>query len=166
MKRLITLIRHAKSDWSHPELSDFDRPLNSRGARDAPFMGEILKKRNIGFDLLLSSPAQRAITTARTICEEVGYPEEKIEQNRDLYLASASEIINIVHSVDNSYERIAVVCHNPGLTILANVLGSLRVDNMPTCSIIIFETDIDSWESLKPGSCRIIDFLFPKRFKT
>jgi phosphohistidine phosphatase len=165
MKRLITLIRHAKSDWGHPELSDFDRPLNRRGERDAPLMGTVLSERKVEFDLVLASPAKRAITTARTICHEIGYAEDQIEQNRDLYLASAAEIISIVQAVDDSYKRIAVVCHNPGLTVLANVLGSLKVDNMPTCSIVIFEADIDSWKSLKPVSCRTIDFLFPKRFK-
>jgi len=166
MKKTITLIRHAKSAWNQPTLSDFDRPLNKRGKSDAPLMGEILKRQNIEFDLVLSSPAQRAITTAKAICHATGYAEERIEQNRDLYLASAAEIIEIVHSVDDSFNRIAVVCHNPGLTVLGNVLSDLRIDNMPTCSIAIFEADIDSWKSLKPASCRTIDFLFPKRFKT
>ncbi|MCF7822223.1 MAG: histidine phosphatase family protein [Mariprofundaceae bacterium] len=165
MKRLITLIRHAKSDWSHPELPDFDRPLNSRGTRDAPKMGKILGERGVDFDLVISSPAKRAITTAKTICHEIGYAEERIEQNRDLYLASAAEILHAVQALDDSFKRIAVVCHNPGLTVLANVLSSLKIDNMPTCSIVIFETDVDSWKSLKPVSCRTIDFLFPKRFK-
>ncbi|MFC1536624.1 histidine phosphatase family protein [Pseudomonadota bacterium] len=166
MKKSITLIRHAKSAWNQPNLSDFDRPLNKRGKSDSPLMGEILKKRNIKFDLVLSSPAERAITTARAICHATGYTEGRIEQNRDLYLASAAEIIEIVHSVDESFNRIAVIGHNPGLTVLGNVLSDLRIDNMPTCSIAIFEADIDSWKSLKPASCRTIDFLFPKRFKT
>jgi len=166
MKKTITLIRHAKSTWNQPTLSDFDRPLNKRGKSDAPLMGEILKRQNIEFDIVLSSPAERAITTAKAICHATGYAEERIEQNHDLYLASAAEIIEIVHSVDDSFNRIAVVCHNPGLTVLGNVLSNLRIDNMPTCSIAIFEADIDSWKSLKPASCRTIDFLFPKRFKT
>jgi len=165
MKRTLTLIRHAKSDWDHPELSDFDRPLNHRGEHDAPQMGKALKKRGIAFDLVLSSPARRAITTAREICSAIGYAEEKIEQNRDLYLASASEMIAAIHAVDDNLKQIAIVAHNPGMTMLANVLGDLAIDNMPTCSVAIFESDIGSWRELEPGSCRHVDFLYPKLFR-
>lgn len=162
MKRSITLIRHAKSDWGHPELSDFDRPLNERGERDAPHMGSELKHRKIGFDLVLASPASRALSTAQAICREIGYPEEKIEKEINLYLASASEIIAVLRKVDDTVGRLAVVCHNPGLTTLANVLGGMQIDNMPTCSVAIFTCDLDSWSDLEAGNCTAVDFLSPK----
>jgi len=163
MNRTITLIRHAKSDWGDPALSDFDRPLNERGEHDAPRMGEILNERDVMFDLVLASPAKRAITTARAICNAVGYAEERIEQIRDLYLASAAKIIDIVHAVDGSCKQIAVVCHNPGITSLANALGDRKIDNIPTCGIVMLETESE-WKFLKPKRCKTIDFLYPKKF--
>jgi len=162
MSRTITLIRHAKSDWGHPELSDFDRPLNGRGEQDAPRMGEVLKERGVQFDRVIASPANRAITTAIAICNAVGYDEARIDREINLYLASASEIIHELRKVDDRFQRVAVVCHNPGLTVLANVLGDMKIDNMPTCSVAIFETDIESWSELEPGTCRAVDFLTPK----
>lgn len=164
MKRTIALIRHAKSDWSHA-VSDFDRPLNGRGEHDAPRMGAELKARGIGFDLVIASPANRALTTARAICNEIGYPEEKIVQEQELYLSSPIEIIDVIRESDERFKRIAVVCHNPGLTMLANRLGGMKVDNMPTCSVAIFECKPDSWRDLEPGICKAVDFLYPKLFR-
>jgi phosphohistidine phosphatase len=168
MKRLITLVRHAKSDWGHPELSDFDRPLNTRGRRDAPFMGarlvEKLDELCTHFDLMLASPANRAITTARVVADAIHYPPDDIETDSDLYLASATELLNILQSVDDDIHHIALVSHNPGLTTLANSLGSQHIPNLPTCGIMIIEADIRSWKKLGPGSGRTIDFLYPKAF--
>jgi len=161
MQRTLTLIRHAKSDWNHPELSDFDRPLNERGMRDAPRMGSELQHRGIGFDLVIASTANRAISTARTICEGVGYPAEEISESRELYLASAGTMLQIINSVDSNIERLAIVTHNPGITSLANALGDRAIDNIPTCGVVILETESE-WRFLKPKGCKTIDFLYPK----
>ncbi len=161
MKRTLTLIRHAKSDWGHPELSDFDRPLNERGMGDAPRMGSELVSRDIRFDLVIASTANRAITTARAICEAVGYAEEDIEENRDLYLASAGAILDIIHRVDDSIRHLALVTHNPGITSLANALGDRRIDNVPTCGVVMLETGSE-WQFLKPKGCKTTEFIIPK----
>lgn len=170
MKRLITLIRHAKSDWGHPELSDFDRPLNTRGTRDAPFMGarlaEKLDELDTRIEFMLASPANRALTTARVVADAIHYPPDKIEVYPDLYLASATELLNTVQSVDDGIHHIALVSHNPGLTTLVNILGSQHLPNLPTCGIMIIEADITSWKQLKAGGGHSIDFLYPKRFST
>ena len=161
MKRTLTLIRHAKSDWGDASLSDFDRRLNSRGEQDAPRMGEELKQRGIDFDLLISSTANRAITTARAIGNGIGYPEERIEQKDDLYLASAGHMLDIIHGVDASITRLALVSHNPGITSLANALGDRQIDNVPTCGVVMLETE-NEWQFLKPKDCQTLDFLYPK----
>jgi len=161
MKRTLTLIRHAKSDWGHPDLSDFDRPLNSRGEHDAPRMGEALHEQGINFDLVIASTANRAITTARAICDGIGYPQERIEQKGDLYLSSAGTMLDIIHGVDASIQHLAIVTHNPGITSLANALGDRAIDNMPTCGVVMLETESE-WRFLKPKGCKTLDFLYPK----
>lgn len=165
MGRKITLIRHSKSDWDHPELSDFDRPLNKRGEHDAPFMGGKLMEMNIRFDLVLASPAMRAFTTANIICSKIGYDVETIDFRPELYLAAASEMMDIIQSVDDQFRNIAIVAHNPGLTTLANVLGDRRISNVPTCGIVILEADIDRWSDLKSGCASTSDFLYPKLYQ-
>jgi len=166
MNRYITLIRHAKSDWGHPELSDFDRPLNSRGDRDAPLMGKKLAEKlhelNTHFNLILSSQAKRAITTATIIADAVHYPVDQIETEPDIYLASATELLNALHSVSDEIHHVALVSHNPGMTTLTNNLGSQTTLNLPTCGIMIIEVDIQSWKQLTPGCGKTIDFFSPK----
>ena len=164
MKRTLTLIRHAKSDWQDPKLSDFDRPLNARGKQDAPRMGAELNERGINFDLLIASTANRAISTARTICEGVGYPEAHIEQDRELYLASAGTILDIIQQADESVRHLAIVTHNPGITSLANALGDKPIHNVPTCGVIILESESE-WRFLKPKGCNTVDFLYPKLYE-
>ncbi len=161
MPRILTLIRHAKSDWGHPELSDYDRPLNERGNQDAPRMGAELNERGINFDLVIASTARRAITTARAICEGIDYPEERIEKNRELYLASTGTMLQIINGVDSAIQRLAIVTHNPGITSLANALGDRPIDNVPTCGVVMLETESE-WRFLKPKGCKTIDFIYPK----
>lgn len=165
MKRTITLIRHAKSDWGDSRLSDFDRPLNQRGTHDAPMMGTTLKERKIAFDLVLASPAKRAFTTVHAICNVIGHNPDSIDFRQNLYLASASEMIDIIQAIDDHCQNIAIVAHNPGLTSLANVLGDGKIDNMPTCSVIVLETGISSWKQLKRACATTTSFLFPKQMQ-
>ncbi|MES0372319.1 MAG: histidine phosphatase family protein [Mariprofundaceae bacterium] len=165
MKRTITLIRHAKSDWGAAGLSDFDRPLNHRGNRDAPLMGSALKEKNSAIDLILASPAKRAFATVHAICNVIEYNPDTIDFRPDLYLAPASDMMGMIQSIDDQYQNIAIVSHNPGLTTLANMLGDRQIDNMPTCSIVILETDISSWQKLKRACATTTDFLYPKQIQ-
>ena len=94
MKKLY-LARHAKSSWKNPDLDDYDRPLNKRGIRDAPFIGKKLKEKNILPDLIISSPAIRAITTAKELAAQMGYPEENIILDENIYEAGGGESVII-----------------------------------------------------------------------
>ena len=82
--KTIILVRHAKSSWKDLRLDDFDRPLNKRGKKNAPFMGKILKARRTIPDLILSSPAKRAGKTARAIAKAIDYPKTKIIIDRNM----------------------------------------------------------------------------------
>jgi phosphohistidine phosphatase len=161
MKTLI-LIRHAKSSWKRPELPDRLRPLNKRGRRDAPVMGERLAKREVKPDAIISSPATRALTTAETIAREIGYPEEDIRLDERLYGASAFEMIEIIQEIDDALDCVMLFGHNPGLTDLANDLGC-EVDNVVTCGVIALEFDVDSWAHIDGVDPVYVDFDYPKK---
>lgn len=165
MSKKITLIRHAKSDWGHPEISDFDRPLSKRGEHDAPFMGKKLTEHGMTFDLVLASPAVRAFTTANIICNEIGHDPTAIDFRQELYLAAASEMMDIIQAIDDKHDTVAIVAHNPGLTTLANVLGDRRISNVPTCGIVMLEANIGHWCDLKSGCATTTDFLYPKLYE-
>lgn len=160
----LTLIRHAKSSWDDPTLSDFDRPLNKRGMKNAPLMGKIISKHGLVFDRIVASPALRAITTARLIAAKQGFPEQDIQQREELYDASGSELLDCVHSLDSQYQSIALVAHNPGLTDLCNRLGGESIANLPTCAVAVIEFDLDDWEAVSDESGRLALYEYPRKY--
>ena len=156
------LVRHAKSSWKHPGLPDRLRPLNKRGQHDAPVMGKRLAKREITPDLIVSSPAARAMATAESIAREIGHPEEEIRADERLYGASAFELLEIIQELDDALEHVMLIGHNPGLTDLANDLGC-DIDNIPTCGIVEMEFDTDSWAHVDDVDPACVDFDYPKK---
>ena len=163
MKKLY-LIRHAKSSWNEPGLSDFERPLNQRGLRDAPFMGKLLKEKKVIVDKIISSPAVRAFTTAKSFAVELDYPLDKIETITEIYEASASEILNILQSVENDVNTLLLFGHNPGFTSLSNYLSDKQIDNLPTCGISVIAFDVKSWKEVNINTGKLIAFEFPKKY--
>lgn len=164
MKSLF-LVRHAKSSWDYPELSDFERPLNKRGKKDAPLMGEVFNKLNIKPDQIISSPAVRAITTARTIAESINYPVENIKTIEAIYEVGTKDLLKLIRSTDNKINSLMIFGHNPALTLLSNDIGDKYIDNIPTCGMTAIEFDITSWQDLKSESGKIKLFEFPKKYK-
>jgi len=159
--KTLILVRHAKSSWKHPHLPDRLRPLNKRGQRDAPMMGERLAKREVDPDMVASSPATRAMATAEAIAHEIGYPEEDIRADERLYGASAFELLEIIQELGDHLDHVMLVGHNPGLTDLVNDLGC-DIDNVPTCGIVEFAFDIDFWAHVGDTDPTCVDFDYPK----
>ncbi len=162
MKKLF-LIRHAKSDWSNPTLDDFDRPLNERGKRDAPFIGDLLREKGIFPNVIISSPAYRARETARIIASEVLYHNE-IMFNEQIYEADLRTILEVVSFIDDEYDTAFIIGHNPSLNILAFYLVDFN-DNLPTSGVIEIEFDCDSWRETSKKNSKLISFEYPKKYK-
>lgn len=162
MKRLY-LMRHAKSSWKKPDLADIDRPLNKRGKQDAPLMGKRLKKQNLKPDLIITSPAKRAVTTATIVAEEINYPKKKIEIKETLYSAGAPAILNMIQYLDDSLNEVMLVGHNPDFNSLANYLSNFGVDNIPTCGIFCIDFDVPSWKDVGEGRGIFQFFDYPKK---
>jgi phosphohistidine phosphatase len=144
--KLLLVLRHAKSSWNHPELADHDRPLNKRGKRDAPRMGELLREEDMLPDLILSSSAERARTTGDLVSEASGY-EGEIRVNRDLYAHFAEAYLDTLSALDKPYERVMVIGHNPGLEELVEGLTGDWV-RMPTAALAMVRLPIQGWSEL------------------
>jgi phosphohistidine phosphatase len=162
MKRLI-LMRHGKSSWDDPDLPDFHRPLNKRGKRDATVMARRLHDLQERPDLILASSAERAISTARIVADEIGFPKKKIVRRKVLYLASSGKLLDVLQTINNSINRVFLFGHNPGLTSLGNHLANLNIDNIPTCGFVCLNLAVESWADLSQGCGSLIYFEFPKR---
>lgn len=163
MKTLI-LVRHAKSSWDNPDLDDFDRPLNKRGKKNAPFMAEKLKEYGIKPDLIISSPANRALTTAQIFAEILGYPLDKIKQESVIYDNEAVSIIELISYIDDKYNKVAIFGHNPSFTFIANRLSEANIDNIPTCGIVCIEFNTDLWKDCKKTVGNLKFFIYPKKY--
>ncbi len=163
--KTLYLVRHAKSSWDNPELADFDRPLNDRGKRDAPRMGKKLREREIHPNLIISSPAKRAMSTGKRIAEALGFPQKNIKTDQGLYHANAEELLSIVQKLPDTCERIVLIGHNPGLTDFANDLtrDQAVITNVPTCGVVAYEFDVNSWQQVDFGKGRFLFFDYPKK---
>jgi len=146
MKTLF-LIRHAKSSWDDTALPDKDRPLGDRSRRDAPKMGKRLAKRDVKPDLILSSPARRALTTAEIVAKKLDYKLKDIVVDDRLYAGAVHDLLNVIHKVGDKLERVMLFGHNPELTELAHRLSS-EITHMPTCAVAEFTFNAMSWSNI------------------
>lgn len=161
MSLTLFLVRHAKSSWSDPTLADSERPLNSRGHRDAPVMAA--RMASLGYKPeLYSSSANRALTTARYFAKELGVSEDRINVSRELYHASASGIVHFAQSLKAG--GVAMLFgHNPGFTDAVNELTNSRIDNVPTCGVAMIVFEVDDWRLIGPGDGKLVSFDYPKK---
>ena len=160
---VLTLIRHAKSSWDYPELSDFERPLTKRGRRDAPALATRLRKAGIKPDQLVSSPATRAITTARLFAAELNMAFDDIQLNPHIYEASAWTLMHMVRSFPELDDEVMLFGHNPGISQFARELAQCPFDEMPTCAAVRIGLDVKSWAGVSNGCGQILRYDIPGR---
>jgi phosphohistidine phosphatase len=161
MKTLV-IVRHAKSSWDQPGLSDFDRPLNERGKKDAPVMANRLKEKGIELDHLVSSPAKRAKKTAKYFAEEFRLKKEDIKLVEALYGATQSEFLQAVKEIEDKYDNVALFSHNPGVIDFASSLTNVHVDDMPTCAMFAVQANTDSWIDFMEVERSFLFFDYPR----
>lgn len=162
MKQLY-IIRHAKSSWDDPDLADFERPLNERGKKDAPRMAKRLKEKEVAPDLVVSSPAARALATAKAFVEILGCSPVNLVTEKKLYHATADAILSVVKSTNEKHDCILLVGHNPGLTEFANRLANEYIQNIPTTGIVSTRLIAESWNSVNWGCGKMLFLDFPKK---
>lgn len=164
--KTVYFIRHAKSSWDNASLRDIERPLSPRGLRDAVFMSKKLKSKNVHPDLIISSPANRALTTAKCFAKELNLDEDKIDVKNSIYEAYPDDVLQVIKKVNNSANTIMVFGHNPTFTSLVNRFTDDYIPNIPTCGIVKVEADIDSWNEFSDSTAVQTEFHFPKEYFT
>jgi len=161
--KILTIVRHAKSSWKNTSLSDKKRPLNRRGDRDAPLMGERIHEHGIRPSLIVSSPATRAWTTAKIIATAINYPREFLQKEDTLYLASLHEILDIVVAQDSGFNNLMLVGHNPGMTDFVNFLVPGLTSNLPTAGVVSVQIDRDDWSLYERPATELLVHDWPKK---
>lgn len=161
--KTITLIRHAKSDWNN-EFNDFDRPLNIRGKRDAPFMSTMLKEKIDNIDLIISSPANRAKTTCLEFAKEFEYEPSKIIYDIGIYEDGQKTILNLISNLSDEINSVILFGHNPDITSTVSYYSGKRFDNLPTCGIVSINFDVKNWKETIKINGKLNFFLYPKLY--
>lgn len=162
MPKQLLLVRHAKSDWDNAKLSDFDRPLNSRGEKNAPKMAKRLLKKGLIPEQIVSSPAVRALTTARFFAKELGIEKSLIIKEPEIYEALTSTLMGVINELDNHSSFTAVFGHNPGITSVVSNLCNNDLVNIPTCGMVLIEFPFDDWSMVSAGTGDLIFYDYPK----
>lgn len=161
--KVLYLIRHAKSSWDNDRLTDFERPLNERGKKDAPRMAKRIKEKEITPDLMISSPAKRAIKTCKAFANILSYPKSSIKEDPTLYHASPETIASVIQGIRDKADVVLIFGHNPGLTEFAEWLTGENLVNVPTCGVVGVKLKIKSWKDLSRDKASMILFDFPKK---
>jgi len=163
--KILTLIRHGKSSWDDPSLSDWERPLKDRGKKDALLIGYKLKEENIIPDKIISSSAKRAYDVAKRIAECIEYPESDIAITDDIYLAAMKQLTQIVQNLKDEWNHVFLFGHNPYFTEFANKFGKKVISNLPTTGVYQITFDCDKWQNISKDNGKNTYFLTPKELK-
>ena len=159
----IFFIRHAKSSWEDASLSDIERPLNKRGLRDAPFMAKLLKGKSVVPDRIVTSPANRAFSTATYFAKELDIPESSMLVRKEIYHAYPEDVLAIIRTLDNTEHTILMFGHNPCFTSIANRFSNDYIPNVPTCGIVQVSAEVTEWTDFQEyGDLKA--FYFPKQY--
>ncbi|MEI6651503.1 MAG: histidine phosphatase family protein [Chlorobiaceae bacterium] len=159
--KTIYLVRHAKAGSAHS--GDFDRTLNKVGLKAAHFMAELLEEKSVVPDLVIASPAIRALTTAEIFCDILGYPKEQIEKRIEIYEGGAGRLLKIVQQIPDNCSTAMLFGHNPTMTAFSNLLSGGGIDSLATCGIARIDLDIKTWSDADADTGKLVWYDYPKK---
>lgn len=163
--KTLYVVRHAKSSWEEYGLSDHDRPLLPIGKKKTRRIVNFLKDNNVTPDLLKSSTASRALGTARIIAQGLGYPEDKIEEEANLYHASSESIFDELYVLPDTIDSVMIFGHNPTFTYFVNKFVSPPIDNLPTSGVVSVTFETDEWEKIGMVDFKVNFVVTPRMLK-
>lgn len=161
----VCLVRHAKSSWDQPGLDDYNRPLDPRGLRDGPLMAQKMHELNLVPDLIITSGAKRARSTAEFFRKEFDLGPEKFIVNDKLYEATPEDVYSVISSAPDTARFLYIFGHNPTMTWVANSIAGVHIDNVPTAGVLHIQTMVASWKKFKPQHAGFVSFHYPKLYQ-
>ncbi|QTN39301.1 histidine phosphatase family protein [Cryomorphaceae bacterium] len=161
MKKLF-IVRHAKSSWKMAELDDVDRPLKGRGVRDAYNTAEWLTEQGELPELLVSSPATRALHTALIFARRMNIPFADVRIEESIYGADTHHLRQLVASLSDDYSSVMIFGHNPTITHFVNYCIEHHIDHVPTTGVACLKFDVTSWAQIDRNA-ELMFFDYPKK---
>lgn len=164
MKTLV-LIRHGKSSWKDKNLKDIERPLKKRGLADGSLMTKVLKERQIIPDLIITSPAARALETAKILASEYSMDTNQIVTESRLYMESKGKLLKEINKIDEKFNTVFLISHNPAITDLANTLTGEEIKNIPTSGAFAVQFENITWAEVDKTKGKKTFFEVPKNHR-
>jgi phosphohistidine phosphatase len=159
-KRLLYIVRHGKSSWKYDNVVDYDRPLKNKGIRGSYETAEKLKS-FVKPEILISSPANRALHTATVFARVLEYPLNDLKINEILYGSHEEVVINFIARMDDSIKSVMIVGHNPTFTDVANRYVNELIDNIPTAGCVTLTFESDTWKDISRENLCSVNFIVP-----
>jgi len=163
--KTLYLLRHAKSSWQNPDMNDFDRPLLEKGLKRSKLILDYLLKHNIKIDLIVSSPAVRALATAEIFARVLNYPRENLRLERKLYYGDSEAFYQHFLDVPSHVNSMMLVGHNPAITNFANQFLEKKIDYLPTSGVVSISFQTDRWEKVGVAKRKINFVIYPRLFR-
>ncbi len=161
----VCFVRHAKSSWDHASMKDYDRPLDPRGLRDAPLMASKMRLLGLVPDIIITSGANRARSTAEFFMKEFNLPKERFLVRNELYEASPQQVYDVLMSAPDDANFVYLFGHNPTFTWVANNISGVQIDNVPTCGVVHAQANLTTWKKFKPEYAGFVGFHYPKQYQ-
>lgn len=165
MSMNLYLLRHAQTLEKMHDESDADRQLTAIGTQNATRMGINLKNKEVILDMIISSPAARALTTTELIAEQIGYDLSRIHFNSEIYNASIRSMLKAVNNFKDEWKNILLVGHNPAISYLAEYISGEAIGNMDTCGLVNVSVDLESWAEVSEKNTRFQYYEYPDLLK-
>jgi len=164
MKKLI-FVRHAKSSWKDSSLGDLERPLKSRGEKDIELQADILNEIQLKPEVIISSHALRAVQTAKGFAAHLELSADQLEEKERLYHAFYHDVQDIIKDLDDSWDVVMVIGHNPTATNFANKFSKDYIANVPTCGMLVLESKVDTWSEFSRYNTDLVHYSYPKMLR-
>jgi phosphohistidine phosphatase len=160
--KTLYMVRHAKSSWEY-DVIDHQRPLKESGMKDCELVSTQVKLDIKPPQIIVSSDANRALSTARYFKDALGIDDLSFSTNHELYDFGGQNVMKIIKGLSDSLHRVMIVGHNHAFTSIANMLGNKYIENLPTCGFLMIEFDTDKWDNVKTG--KTVKTIFPRDLK-
>lgn len=162
--KTLYLVRHAKSSWQYEDIDDYDRPLKGRGIRDAHMISQWLDDEMERPEVLVSSPATRALHTAMIFARTLNIPFSDITVDDELYMATSDALVSILNSLPDEVNSAMMFGHNPTITNFVNRCVDQRIDNVPTSGVVCLHFAEEHWSEVGDRA-ELLYFDYPKKRK-
>lgn len=164
--KTLSILRHAKSSWEYPDLSDFERPLLNKGVKRTLLICKVLAENNSIPELIITSSAKRAKETAKIVLDKLNVPLHNLKKNKEFYPGYAKTFLKEISDVDKNISHLMIVGHNPGLTDLAyQLVKDENIDWIPTSGLVQITFDCEEWSEIDFSNAKLLNYLIPKQLK-